>query len=85
MLWDEPTASLDPILVCEVLDVMEELVATTQTTMVIVTHEVAFARRAADRIVLMDKGKVVEEGPPDEVFTSPSSEVGRKYQRLLVA
>ena len=85
MLWDEPTASLDPILVCEVLDVMEELVETTQTTMGIATHEVAFARRAADRIVLMDKRKVVEEGPPAQVFTSPASEVGRKYQRLLVA
>jgi polar amino acid transport system ATP-binding protein len=85
MLWDEPTASLDPILVCEVLDVMEELVKTTQMTMVIVTHEVAFARRAADRVVLMDKGKVVEEGSPEQVFTNPASEVGRKYQRLLVA
>ncbi|NLM94436.1 MAG: amino acid ABC transporter ATP-binding protein [Firmicutes bacterium] len=85
MLWDEPTASLDPILVCEVLDVMEELVETTQTTMVIVTHEVAFARRAADRIVLMDEGKVVEEGPPEQVFTRPASEVDREYQRLSVA
>ncbi|MGI6037743.1 MAG: amino acid ABC transporter ATP-binding protein, partial [Limnochordia bacterium] len=56
MLWDEPTASLDPILVGEVLEVMEGLVATTKTTMVIVTHEVAFARRAADRVVLMDGG-----------------------------
>ena len=72
-------------MVCEVLDVMEELVKTTQMTMVIVTHEVAFARRAADRVVLMDKGKVVEEGSPEQVFTNPASEVGRKYQRLLVA
>lgn len=62
MLWDEPTASLDPILVGEVLEVMEELVKETGTTMVIVTHEVSFALRAAHRIVFMDRGKVVEEG-----------------------
>ena len=62
MLWDEPTASLDPILVGEVLEVMEDLVRTTQTTMVIVTHEVSFALRVAHRIVLMDQGQIVEEG-----------------------
>mgnify|MGYP000995722831 CR=1 FL=1 len=85
MLWDEPTASLDPILVGEVLEVMEELVVTTNTTMVIVTHEVAFARRAADRVVLMNQGYVVESGPPDQVFEDPQSEIGRQYRRLLVA
>lgn len=85
MLWDEPTASLDPILVGEVLDVMEELVRTTQTTMVIVTHEVSFAMKVADRIVLMDQGKVVEEGTPQEIFSQPKSEVGLKYKRLLAA
>ncbi|MGI6038570.1 MAG: peptide ABC transporter ATP-binding protein, partial [Limnochordia bacterium] len=69
----------------EVLEVMEGLVATTKTTMVIVTHEVAFARRAADRVVLMDGGKVVESGPPQQVFEAPVSEIGRKYHRLLVA
>ncbi len=62
MLWDEPTASLDPILVGEVLEVMEELVKTTGTTMVIVTHEVSFALRVADRVVFMDRGRIVEEG-----------------------
>ncbi len=84
MLWDEPTASLDPILVGEVLDVMEELVSEAKTTMVIVTHELSFARRAADRIVFMDKGKVVEEGPPEVVFEHPASEVGQKYRNLLL-
>ncbi len=84
MLWDEPTASLDPILVGEVLTVMEELVENTDTTMIIVTHEIGFARKVADRIVLMDRGVVVEDGPPDRVFANPQSEVGRKYQQLIL-
>jgi len=84
MLWDEPTASLDPILVGEVLEVMEELVKTTGTTMVIVTHEVSFALRAADRIVFMDKGMVVEEGEPEKVFSQPRSEVAGLYRKLLM-
>lgn len=85
MLWDEPTASLDPILVGEVLDVMEELVRTTKTTMLIVTHEVSFALKVADRIVLMDEGKIVEEGSPQHVFSNPSSEIGQKYKRLIAS
>lgn len=83
MLWDEPTASLDPILVGEVLTVMEELVQTTKTTMIIVTHEVAFALKVADQVVLMNKGKIVEEGPPNQVFADPQSDIGRKYQQLI--
>lgn len=83
MLWDEPTASLDPILVGEVLEVMEELVRNQQTTMVIVTHELRFARRAADRVVFMDEGHIVEEGTPESVFTNPQSSVGLKYKKLL--
>ena len=84
MLWDEPTASLDPILVGEVLEVMEELVKTTSTTMVIVTHEVSFALRAAERIVFMDKGQIVEEGRPQEVLANPQSEIACLYRKLLV-
>jgi polar amino acid transport system ATP-binding protein len=83
MLWDEPTASLDPILVGEVIEVMEELVREGGTTMVIVTHELFFAKRAADRIVFMDKGIIVEEGPPHKVLQYPTSEIGRKYHSLL--
>ncbi|HHY09729.1 MAG TPA: amino acid ABC transporter ATP-binding protein [Firmicutes bacterium] len=83
MLWDEPTASLDPILVGEVLEVMEDLVKTTGATMVIVTHEVSFALRVADRVVFMAEGKIVEEGPPKVVFENPRSEIGRRYKRLL--
>lgn len=85
MLWDEPTASLDPILIGEVLDVMEELVRTTNTTSIIVTHEVGFALKVADRIILMDKGKIVEEGSPRAIFANPQSEVGKKYQRLIAS
>lgn len=84
MLWDEPTASLDPILVGEVLEVMEELVKGTGTTMVIVTHEVSFALRVAHRIVFMDQGKVVEQGPPQTVFEEPRSEIARLYKKLLM-
>lgn len=83
MLWDEPTASLDPIIVREVLVIMEELSRNQNSAMIIVTHELAFALHAADRIVLMDAGKIVEEGPPDSVFTNPTSSVGIKYKELL--
>ena len=83
MLWDEPTASLDPILVGEVIEVMEDLVSEGRTTMVIVTHELFFARRAADRIVFMDHGKIVEVGPTQAVLEHPQSEIGQKYRSLL--
>ena len=83
MLSDEPTASLDPILVGEVLEVMEELVRNDKTTMIIVTHELHFARKAADRVVFMSGGTVAEEGRPETVFEQPRSEVGRKYKKLL--
>ncbi|MDI9412070.1 MAG: amino acid ABC transporter ATP-binding protein [Bacillota bacterium] len=83
MLWDEPTASLDPILVGEVLDVMEDLVKSTGTTMVIVTHEISFALRVADRIVFMDEGQIVEEGHPKQVLEHPQSKIAKLYKRLL--
>ena len=83
MLWDEPTASLDPILIGEVLEVMESLVASGRTTMIVVTHELSFACRAADHVVLLDHGRIVEEGAPYEIFTNPISEIGQKYKSLL--
>lgn len=83
MLWDEPTASLDPILVREVLVVMEELAKHRQSAMLVVTHEIAFALHVADRIVLMDKGRIVEEGRPSEVFISPQSHIGKQYKELI--
>lgn len=73
MLFDEVTSALDPELIKGVLDVMGAL-ADKGMTMIVVTHEMGFAQRVADRAVFMDAGLVVEEGPPDELFSSPSSE-----------
>jgi polar amino acid transport system ATP-binding protein len=70
MLFDEPTSALDPEMIGEVLEVMKEL-ASDGMTMVVVSHEMGFAREAADRIVMMDGGVVVEEAPPTEFFSSP--------------
>ncbi|MEG4027090.1 MULTISPECIES: amino acid ABC transporter ATP-binding protein [unclassified Microcoleus] len=78
MLFDEPTSALDPEMVREVLDVMRNL-AQTGITMVVVTHEVGFAREVADRIVLMDGGVLVEEAQPEEFFQNPKEERTRKF------
>jgi ABC-type polar amino acid transport system, ATPase component len=78
MLFDEPTSALDPEMVREVLDVMRNL-AQTGITMVVVTHEVGFAREVADRIVLMDGGVLVEEAGPEEFFRNPKEERTRKF------
>ena len=73
MLFDEPTSALDPEMIAEVLEVMSEL-ARGGITMVVVTHEMGFARRVADKMVFMDKGTILEVGPTEQVFTSPNSE-----------
>jgi general L-amino acid transport system ATP-binding protein len=73
MLFDEPTSALDPEMIKEVLDVMVEL-AEDGMTMVVVTHEMGFARQVADRVVFMDRGEVVEVGPPTEFFNNPRSD-----------
>ena len=73
MLFDEPTSALDPEMIKEVLDVMQEL-ATSGMTMLVVTHEMGFAREVADRMVFFDQGKIVEEGTPAEIFTEPKEE-----------
>ena len=70
MLFDEPTSALDPEMVGEVLDVMKEL-AHEGMTMVVVTHEMGFAREVADRVIFMDEGQIVEEGTPEEIFNNP--------------
>src|SRR5205085_11174142 len=70
MLFDEPTSALDPELVGEVLAVMRD-VAQTGITMIVVTHELGFAREVANRVVFMDQGQVVESGPPEQVLGSP--------------
>ena len=73
MLFDEPTSALDPEMVGEVLDVMRSL-AEEGMTMVVVTHEMGFARQVADRVIFVDGGVIAEEGTPDEVFDHPKSE-----------
>ena len=74
MLFDEPTSALDPELVGEVLDVIREIAAEGEMAMILVTHEMDFAKDVADRIIFTDGGKIVEQGPPKEVFGNPKSE-----------
>ena len=78
ILFDEPTSALDPELVGEVLDVMKSL-ATQEITMIVVTHEVGFAKDAADRILFMDEGLIVEEGSPSEFLENPKEERSRQF------
>ena len=78
MLFDEPTSALDPEMVGEVLEVMKEL-ATEGMTMVVVTHEMGFAREVADRVLFMADGKIVEEGSPEQIFTAPEQERTREF------
>jgi glutamate/aspartate transport system ATP-binding protein len=78
MLFDEPTSALDPEMVSEVLDVMSSL-AQDGMTMMIVTHEMGFARKVADRIVFMDKGKIVEDAPQAQFFAAPASPRAREF------
>ena len=73
MLFDEPTSALDPEMVGEVLNVMRDL-AKEHMTMVVVTHEMGFAREVSDRVIFMAEGKIVEEGTPEEIFTAPMTE-----------
>jgi glutamate transport system ATP-binding protein len=78
MLFDEPTSALDPEMISEVLDVMVRL-AKRGMTMVVVTHEMGFARTAADRVVFMADGAIVEEGTPEEFFTNPRSDRAKDF------
>jgi glutamate transport system ATP-binding protein len=78
MLFDEPTSALDPEMITEVLDVMTEL-ARSGMTMVVVTHEMGFARRAANRVVFMSDGQIVEEATPEQFFTNPTSERAKDF------
>jgi polar amino acid transport system ATP-binding protein len=73
MLFDEPTSALDPEMIGEVLEVMKEL-AREGMTMIVVSHEMGFAREVANRVVMMDEGQVIEEGSPDQVFSAPAQE-----------
>ena len=78
MLFDEPTSALDPEMVGEVLDLIKQ-VADTGMTMVIVTHEMGFAREVATRVLFMDKGNILEEGSPEELFSAPKQEITKEF------
>ncbi len=78
MLFDEPTSALDPEMIKEVLDVMAQL-ARSGMTMIVVTHEMGFARSVADRMVFFDQGLIVEEGTPDKIFSAPEQERTKKF------
>jgi len=78
MLFDEPTSALDPEMINEVLDVMTGL-AREGMTMIVVTHEMGFARRAANRVVFMSEGRIVEENTPQEFFTNPRSSRAKDF------
>ncbi|SEG70046.1 amino acid ABC transporter ATP-binding protein, PAAT family [Marinobacterium lutimaris] len=82
ILFDEPTSALDPEMVGEVLSVMRRL-ADEGVTMICVTHEMGFAKSAADRIVFMDKGEIVEEAPPQKFFSAPESDRSRRFLDLI--
>lgn len=82
MLFDEPTSALDPEMVSEVLNVMKQL-ASDGLTMIVVTHEMGFAREVADRVVFMDKGVIEEEGTPEKLFTNPDSERTREFLNVI--
>lgn len=83
MLFDEPTSALDPEITGEVLNVMKRL-AENHTTMMVVTHEMGFAREVADRVVFMDKGQIVEEGTPKEIFENPKSERLKEFLNAMI-
>ncbi|ADH62628.1 ABC transporter related protein [Allomeiothermus silvanus DSM 9946] len=83
MLFDEPTSALDPEMVGEVLDVMRDL-AESGMTMLVVTHEMAFAKEVADRVIVMDQGQILEQAPPSVIFQNPTHERTRTFlQRVL--
>lgn len=84
ILFDEPTSALDPELTGEVVSVMQKL-ASDGTTMMVVSHEIGFARRAADAIIFMDGGLIVEEGPPAQILESPQHERTQRFLNLITA
>jgi glutamate transport system ATP-binding protein len=84
MLFDEPTSALDPEMIKEVLDVMIELAA-EGTTMIVVTHEMGFARSAARRVAFMDEGRIVEVAPPDQFFSNPQTSRARDFLSKILA
>jgi polar amino acid transport system ATP-binding protein len=84
MLFDEPTSALDPELIGEVLGVIRQLATTTDMTMLMVTHEMRFAQDISDRVLMFDKGAVLEQGPPEQIFASPEHERTRRFLSMML-
>jgi polar amino acid transport system ATP-binding protein len=84
MLFDEVTSALDPELVGEVLNVLRDLALHTRMTMLIVTHEIGFARDIGDRVVMFDEGRVIEEGPPGEILANPKETRTQAFLRAVI-
>lgn len=84
MMFDEPTSALDPEMITEVLDVMRDL-AESGTTMIVITHEMGFARSAANRVVFMDEGRIVETAPPTDFFARPQTERAAEFLSKILA
>ena len=83
MLFDEPTSALDPEMIGEVLHVMADLAAEGMT-MLVVSHEMGFTRQVADRVIFMDQGVIVEDGPPEQMFENPREERTRQFLRQIL-
>lgn len=84
MLFDEVTSALDPELVGEVLNVVKMLAERSDMTMLLVTHEMSFARDVADRVLMFDHGQIIEQGPPDTIFTNPSNERTQRFLKAVI-
>ncbi|GBG95048.1 glutamine ABC transporter ATP-binding protein [Ligilactobacillus salitolerans] len=84
MLFDEPTSALDPEMIDDVLNVIKEIVHTTDMTMVVVTHEMGFAREVADRVVFVDGGRIVEDDPAEEFYNHPKEERARQFLSKII-
>lgn len=84
MLFDEVTSALDPELVEEVLNILRKLGAETEMTMLLVTHEMGFAHDFADRVLFFDRGRIVEQGPPDQIFTNPREERTQSFLKKII-
>ena len=85
LLLDEVTSALDPELVADVLDVLRTIADTTDITMLIVTHEMHFARDVSNRVLMFDQGRIVEEGSPERIFTDPAHERTRRFLDAIIA
>lgn len=79
ILLDEPTSSLDPELVLGILDILRNLANEHKRTMIIVTHEMSFAKEIADRVIFMDDGRIIEEGTPEKIFSNPQNERTKRF------